>query len=43
VTPADLAAAVLHLLRVPPELELADRHSRPLRACSGRSVLGVLQ
>jgi hypothetical protein len=41
--PVDLAATVLHQLGLPPDLELADRHSRPLRACSGRPVLGVLQ
>jgi hypothetical protein len=43
VTPADLAATVLHLLGVPPNLELMDRLGRPLRACSGRPVLGVLR
>jgi uncharacterized protein (DUF1501 family) len=35
VTPADLAATVLHLLGVPPDLELNDRLGRPL--------LGVLK
>jgi hypothetical protein len=43
VTPADLVATVLHLLGVPPDLELIDRLGRPLRACSGRPVLGVLR
>jgi hypothetical protein len=43
VTPADLAATVLHLLGVSPDLELTDRLGRPLRACSGRPVPGVLQ
>ena len=43
VTPADLAATVLHLLGVPPNLELTDRLGRPLRACSRRPVLAVLQ
>jgi hypothetical protein len=42
VTPADLAATVLHLLGVPPGLELTDRLGRPLPACTGRPVLGVL-
>ena len=41
VTPADLAATVLHLLGVPPDLALTDRLGRPLRARSGRPVLGV--
>jgi hypothetical protein len=35
VFPADLAATILHLLGVPPDLELRDRTDRPVRACQG--------
>jgi arylsulfatase A-like enzyme len=42
VTPADLAATVLHLLGVPAEMELRDRTGRPLPACTGKPVLGLL-
>jgi hypothetical protein len=42
VTPADLTATVLHLLGVPPELELRDRTGRPLVACQGKPLLGLL-
>lgn len=38
VTPADLAATVLHLLGVSPELELRDRLNRPMRACQGTPI-----
>jgi hypothetical protein len=42
VSPADLAATLLHLLGVPPDLELHDRTGRPMRACQGSPVLGLL-
>jgi arylsulfatase A-like enzyme len=42
VTPPDLAATLLHLLGVPPELEIRDRTDRPLRACQGTAVRGLL-
>jgi uncharacterized protein (DUF1501 family) len=41
ITPADLAATILHLLGVPAHLEVRDRTGRPLQACTG-SVLGGL-
>jgi hypothetical protein len=41
VSPADLAATVLHLLGVPPSLELRDRTGRPFRACAGRPILEI--
>jgi hypothetical protein len=41
VTPADLAATVLHLLGVPADLEVQDRLGRPVRACTGTSVQGL--
>ena len=42
VTPPDLAATILHLLGVPLELELTDRLGRPLPACYGTPVRGLL-
>jgi hypothetical protein len=42
VSPADLAATVLHLLGVPPDLEVHDRTGRPLRACSGTPIRALL-
>jgi hypothetical protein len=39
VSPADLAATLLHLLGVPPELELTDRQGRRLPAIRGTPVL----
>jgi hypothetical protein len=41
VTPADLAATILHLLGVPADLELRDRTGRPLRACEGTAIAGL--
>lgn len=41
VTPADLTATILHLLGVPPELELHDQTGRPHIACDGSPVLGL--
>jgi hypothetical protein len=42
VTPADLTATLMHLLGIPAELEVQDRTNRPLRACDGKPVWGVL-
>ncbi|HEY7424442.1 MAG TPA: DUF1501 domain-containing protein [Gemmataceae bacterium] len=42
VSPADVAATILHLLGVPADLEIQDRANRPLRACSGEPIQGVL-
>ncbi len=42
VTPPDLAATILHLLGVPEDLEVRDRTDRPLRACTGKPVRGLL-
>ncbi len=42
VTPADLAGTILHLLGVPPDLEVHDRTGRPLRACSGTPIQALL-
>ncbi len=38
VSPADLAATVLHLLGVSPDLEMHDRTGRPFRACGGKPI-----
>ncbi len=38
VSPTDLTASVLHLLGVPPELEIYDRAGRPHRACEGEVI-----
>jgi len=42
VTPADMAATILHLLGVPGELELHDRTDRPVRACEGKPVYALI-
>jgi hypothetical protein len=42
IAPADLIATILHLMAVPRDMELVDRTGRPLRACSGEPVWGVL-
>jgi hypothetical protein len=42
VAPADLAATILHLLGVPSDLELQDRTGRPLQACAGHVIRGLL-
>lgn len=42
VTPPDLAATMLHCLGVPPDLEIRDRTDRPLAACQGKPVAGLL-
>jgi hypothetical protein len=38
ISPADLAATLLHLLGVAPGLELTDRSGRPFAACQGTPV-----
>jgi uncharacterized protein (DUF1501 family) len=42
VSPADLTATCLHLLGAPDRLEVVDRTGRPLRACEGQIVRGLL-
>src|SRR5262245_28318024 len=42
VTPPDLFATLLHLLGVRSDLELHDRSGKPLRACEGTPVRGLL-
>ncbi|MBX9626382.1 MAG: DUF1501 domain-containing protein [Gemmataceae bacterium] len=42
VGPADVTATILHLLGVPPDLEVTDRTGRPIRACTGTPIAGVL-
>ncbi len=42
VTPADLAATILHLVGVPPELAFQDRLGRPLSAYHGTPVGGLI-
>jgi uncharacterized protein (DUF1501 family) len=42
VSPADLTATFLHLLGVPPDLEITDRGGRPHRACHGSLVKGLI-
>jgi uncharacterized protein (DUF1501 family) len=42
VTPAELAATVLHLLGVPSEFEVRDRVGRPLTVYHGTPVAGLI-
>jgi hypothetical protein len=42
VSPPDLVATLLHLLGVPPDLEVHDRTNRPLRACEGKPIPGLI-
>jgi membrane-anchored protein YejM (alkaline phosphatase superfamily) len=42
VSPADLTATFLHLLGVPAELEISDRAGRPVLACHGSPVKGLI-
>ena len=42
VSPMDLTATFLHLLGVPPDLEITDRAGRPIRACHGSMVPGLV-
>ena len=41
-TPADLMATLLHLLGIPEELEIKDRTGRPMPACRGKALQGLL-
>ena len=38
----DLTATFLHLLGVAPDLEIMDRAGRPIRACHGSMVAGLV-
>jgi hypothetical protein len=42
VSPPDLGQTVLHLLGVPEDLDLPDQQGRPIRACRGRVVSGLI-
>ena len=42
VTPADVIATLMPLLGIPEDLEVVDRAGRPLRACQGTPIAGVL-
>lgn len=42
VTPADLAATILHLLGVKYDLELNDRTGKPVPACLGTPIKGLI-
>jgi hypothetical protein len=42
VSPADLTATFMHLLGIPGDLEISDRAGRPVRACHGSPVTGLL-
>lgn len=42
VSPADVTATLMHLLGIPEDLEIIDRTGRPLRACQGNPIAGVL-
>lgn len=42
VAPADVAATLLHLLGVPADIEIEDRTNRPIRACAGSAIEGIL-
>jgi hypothetical protein len=43
VSPADITATLMHLLGIPGELEIMDRSGRPLRACHGTAIAGVMK
>jgi hypothetical protein len=42
VAPGDVAATILHLLGIPADLEIEDRTNRPIRACQGNPITGIL-
>jgi hypothetical protein len=42
ITPADLSATLLHLLGVPPDLEIRDRTNRPIPVCTSQPTAGLL-
>jgi hypothetical protein len=41
VSPADLAATILHCLGVPPRAQVADQQGRPFVASVGNPLLGL--
>ena len=43
VTPADLTATLMHLLGIPADMEFIDRIGRPLRACHGTPIAGIIR
>ncbi len=42
VTPADLAATIYHCLGIDPRASFADQQGRPLTACTGTPIVGLL-
>lgn len=42
VAPADITATMMHLLGIPEDLEIRDRTDRPMLACQGTAIEGVL-
>jgi hypothetical protein len=42
ITPEDLTATFLHLLGVPADFEVHDPTGRPIPACRGTPVAGLL-
>ena len=42
VSPVDLVATFLHLLGIPPDIEVHDRGGRPMRACHGTPIRPLL-
>jgi uncharacterized protein (DUF1501 family) len=42
VSPADLTATLMHLLGIPADLEIMDRTGRPMPACRGQAVAGIM-
>lgn len=41
VSPADLMATFLHVLGIPPAMEIVDRAGRPMNACHGSAISGL--
>lgn len=42
VSPADVTATLMHLLGIPADLEIRDRTNRPMPACQGTPIDGIL-
>jgi hypothetical protein len=42
VRPADVTATLMHLLGMRPSMEITDRVGRPMVACHGKPIAGVL-
>lgn len=42
VSPADVTATMMHLLGIPADLEIKDRTDRPILACQGTVIEGIL-